>query len=267
MQRTYLIDGIQVGIRTTSHRFGAWLDAALGTYATEGRDGADYSLVVDEGADTRQRGKRDFAVLYKGTTPVIRTLDLPTLGRALLTELSSLRAAERDDLIFLALPALVGRDGAVLVSPRIAMAVGELGRRAERKGSGLPTATFSAVDPATGHVMPSHPPLETPAESWQMLDTLGSARPPGGPRLLTEAAVIDAICLNDRGAGAEPRPRSRAATLELLVARTLNLGRLGSAGVEGLARLVEGARCYDLGRADAGQTLAALATILASGRT
>lgn len=192
----------------------------------------------------------------------MRTLDLPTLGRALLTELSSLLAAERDDVILLATPVLVGRRGAVLVSPRTAVAVGELGRRAERAGLGLPGATFTAIDPATGHVVPLHPLLEAPTESWEILDALDSPHAGGGPRLVTEPVMIDAVCLRGRGADAAPRPRSRVATLEALVASTLNFGFVGTVGVGGLARLVEGARCYDLGRTDARQTLAALTTIL-----
>lgn len=264
VQRTYIIGGIPVGIRTTSRAFGAWLDAALEKYAVEDWGGADYSLVVSEGAAGLERGRRDFAVLYKDTTPVMRTLDVSVLGRALLTELSSLLAAERDDAIILALPVLVGSKGAVLVSPRIAVAVGELGRRAEQAGIGLPAATFSAIDPAIGHVVPLHPLLDTPTESWQMLEALGSRRAAGGPRLVTEPIKVDAVCLSDGDAGAVPRPRPRADTLEALVPSTRNFGSVAAAGVGGLARLVEGAHCYDLGRTDTRQTLAALTTIIDS---
>lgn len=261
MQRTYVLGDTKVGIRTTSYQFGAWLDAALGAHTTEGWDGDDYSLVVADGASD-QGGRRDFSVLYKGTRPVMRTLDLPALGRALLAELSSLLAAERRDLLLLTLPVLVGRRGALLVSPRIAMAVGELGRRAERAGLGLPATTVTAIDPATGYAVPLPPLPETPSESWQILDALASPRPADGPRLVTEPVRVDAVCLSDRAAGTTPRLGSRVATLEGLVANTLNFGLVAAAGLGGLARLAEGARCYDLGWTDPRQTLDALAEIL-----
>lgn len=265
MQRTYEFGGTTVGIRTTSRPFGGWLEAALGAYATEGWDGADYSLVVADRPVSSGRGRRDFSVLYKGTRPVIRTLDLPTLGLALLTELSSFLAAERRDLILLALPLLNGGGGALLVSPRIAVAVGELGRRAERAGLGLPTTTVAAIDPATGHVVPLPPLPEVPAGSREILDALGSPRAAGGPGLLTGPVTIDAVCVSERGAGAMPRPRSRVATLEALVANTLNFDFVAGAGLAGLARLTERARCYELGSTDARLTLAALSTILEFG--
>ncbi|MDQ4131262.1 MAG: hypothetical protein M3133_09815, partial [Actinomycetota bacterium] len=166
MQRSYVIGGNHVGIRTTSPTFGAWLDSALGSYAVDRWDGADYSLVVQDDAAAPERGRRDFSVLYKGTSAVLRTLDVPMLARALLNELSALLAATREDVILLAMPTLVGRDAAVLVSPRIAAAVANLGRRAERGGIGLPSATFSAVDPTTGRIVPLPPLLDAPGESW-----------------------------------------------------------------------------------------------------
>ncbi|MDP8961116.1 MAG: hypothetical protein M3N32_05810 [Actinomycetota bacterium] len=265
MQRTYVLGGTRVGIRTTSRPFGGWLDAALGAYATEGWDGADYSLVVADGAVSDERRRRDFSVLYKGTRPVMRTLDLPTLGRALLSELSAILVAERRDLILLALPVLAGARGALLASPRIAGAVGELGRRAERAGLGLPATTVAAIDPESGHVAPLPPLPETPTGSWRILDALGSPRMAGGPRLVTEPVMIDAVCLSERGAGATARPRSRVATLETLVAKTLNFGFVAGAGLDGLARLTERARCYELGSTDARRTMVALTSILESG--
>ena len=57
-----------------------------------------YSVVVPEPpADGKAK---EFCILYKGSTAIVRTLDPVTLGRGLLAELEGLGFHERDDAVY-----------------------------------------------------------------------------------------------------------------------------------------------------------------------
>src|SRR5262245_44356526 len=97
---SFAIGDVRFAVRSTSHGFGTWLSDALGAYEVEDVEDYLYSVVVpDPPADGRAR---EFFILYKGSSAIVRTLDPATLGRGLLTELACHRLHELDDAVYVA---------------------------------------------------------------------------------------------------------------------------------------------------------------------
>src|SRR6476620_9321208 len=95
---SYAIGDVRFAVRSTSHAFGGWLSDALGAYEVDDVEDFLYSVVVPE---PPAGGKaKEFCILYKGSTAIIRTLDPVTLGRGLLAELEGLGFRERDDAVY-----------------------------------------------------------------------------------------------------------------------------------------------------------------------
>ena len=82
---SYAIGDVRFAVRSTSHAFGGWLSDTLGAYEVDDVEDFLYSVVVPE---PPAGGKaKEFFILYKGSTAIVRTLDPVTLGRGLLAEL------------------------------------------------------------------------------------------------------------------------------------------------------------------------------------
>ena len=82
---SFAIGDVRFGVRSTSPLFGAWLSDTLGAYEVDDVEEYLYSLVVP--AAPAGGKAKEFCILYKGSTAIIRTLDPVTLGRGLLAEL------------------------------------------------------------------------------------------------------------------------------------------------------------------------------------
>jgi hypothetical protein len=267
--RTYRLGEARIGVRTTSRVFGAWLDQALSAHRVQEESGTEYSIVVDggvadgglgeEGRD-EQRSLRRYHILYRGTAPLVRTLHLTVLGRALLAELAFPLLAEREDAVFVR-AAPVRLNGSAALAPWwVVPYLGELGRRVDRAGLGLPATTWVAVDPGSGRVVPAPPALNVSRGSLAQLDRAGPTdleAPLFVDRPLDVAAVFAHL---EQDTVIQPAPRSLA--LQTLAGAAANLTRMGGDALEGLGRLVAGARCFGLSTAPARQMLEALAAVL-----
>ncbi len=85
---SFAIGDVRFAVRSTSHAFGEWLSDALGAYEVDDVEEFLYSVVVPEPpADGKAK---EFFILYKGSSAIVRTLDPVALGRGLLAELEGL---------------------------------------------------------------------------------------------------------------------------------------------------------------------------------
>src|ERR671919_1706118 len=91
----YEVAGRRFGVRTTSEAFGEWIDYALSEYRTDPDDEDPvYSLLVAK--DSGTRGTKGYHILYKWTGCLVRTLHLPTLGRAFLASVDVMESGDRE---------------------------------------------------------------------------------------------------------------------------------------------------------------------------
>jgi hypothetical protein len=259
---SYQIGKNRVGIRCTSKRFGDQLDRALsGHWATEPAP-AVYSVVVSDGnGDRGSRPGRQFHVLYRHDSPLVRTLHLPTLVRSLFAELDSLTFSQRDDAMFVG-AGLVASNGSLALGPgAMSMYLDRLGRRVERAGLRLAAARFVAVDPRSGQVIPVPSQLDISPNAVARLGTvIPSDRPDNRHGLVLEGPTsVDAIF--DFSDGEALVPMSRALVVSRLARGVPNFPKFGKKGLEALARLVQGTPCLGLGRPQP----AAMLEILSSG--
>jgi hypothetical protein len=258
---SYQIGKNRVGIRCTSKRFGDQLDRALSSlWATEAAP-AVYSVVVSDGKGDRGRPGRQFHVLYRHDSPLVRTLHLPTLVRSLFAELESLTFSQRDDEMFMG-AGLVASNGSLALGPgAMSMYLDRLGRRVERAGLRLAPARFVAVDPRSGQIVPVPSKLDVSPSAVARLGTvLRSDRPDNRHGLVLEGPTdVDAIF--DFSDGEALAPMSRALVVSRLARGVANFPKFGKNGLEALSRLVQGTPCFGLGRPQP----AAMLEILSSG--
>jgi len=247
---SYHIGGSQVGIRCTSKRFGDLLDRALSPYWATEPAHAVYSLVVADGTGDGGRPGKQFHVLYKYASPMLKTLHLPTLVTGLLSELESLTFGNRDDALYLH-GQLVASNGTLAFGPgSMSSYLSRVGRRVERAGITLAPSRFTAIDPDTGQVVPVRSELDIPSD---VLAELGALVPADQPdkRLglnLDEPTRVDAVL--DFSGDEALVPLSKALVVTRLTGRAINFPKLGMAALEGLGRLVQDTRCLGMGRPD-----------------
>ena len=244
MSRTYDFGEVTLGIRTTSVDFGRTLDHALIRYRTSEEASPSYSIVIGGEPTGNRRNGRGFHILYWGTTALIRTLPLPTLLRGLLAELEAVTFQSRRDSIFVR-GALVRADGVSAIVPWwVVPRLGELGRRVEHSGLALSGSTWVAIDADTGRVVPVERRLDIDERPLRRFGSDGQA---GGDRLFVdEATPIDVVCTHTES-GPLLQPITRGLTLHRLTGSVNNVDELRGSVLEGLGRLVAGARCYGVG--------------------
>ena len=264
VRRFYKIGESHFGIRTTSREVGEWIDYALSRYRTSEEGQGYYSLLVSKNRRAKGAGGKPYHILYENSLVLIRTLDLPTLGRALLGRLEAPLFRERDDVI-LANAALITAGGTAALIPSASMfSISALGKAVKRAGVTLPTDTFTAIDPGTGRVLPISLKLEVPEDAIYRLAQVG--RSGDGDRLVIHRPYrVDIVC----SFGLEPEPLipvTRSTALVRLAGDVLNMSKMGRAGLDGLARLVRTAECYELSSGPPGQVLMTLARVLSAQR-
>jgi hypothetical protein len=242
VEQSYELGPYQLGVRTNSERFGAWLEVALSEYRRSERIGALYSVLIPEaGSGQRER----FNVLYRESLVLARTLDLAELVRTLRFELESFLFAEWDEAI-LAEAAVVSIDGDCALVPSLtASDLSRDRRRAERAGISAPPGGRIAIDPDLGRLVP------IPSELGVLDEALGGLV---GVERASQAdstsadglPAFDVVCLPSPLTETGFEPISRAVAVHMLADLAPNLPRLGARALEGLARLTEGIRCYRL---------------------
>jgi hypothetical protein len=265
VHRTYEIGGQSVGIRTTSHAFGAWLDRSLAAYRSDVETEWTYSVVVPEeafsgdGPEEEGPRRRRLSILYWGVKPMVRTLDVRELARALLLQLEALLLPERDDAAYVAGSVVPGGDVNVLMPSQVTFYLHrKMRRRSERANVPLPLAPFVAVDPSSGRVLPFRPLLRLPTEALEGLPGEGDGQY-GEP---VAEMRIDVLWTIGSRTEVVLEPMSRGTSLRNLAGAVVNLPRVGRVGLEGLGRLVQGAECYGLMPLGRPQIVEALAETL-----
>jgi hypothetical protein len=257
--RSYKIGDVKFGVRTTSKAFGAWLDSVLARYRYRRTANLRYSIVVSGGEKDGQSSGKRFHILYRATAQQVRTLDLPTLGRAFLAELESVRYTDRDDALYLEASPVVADGMTALISPAYASAISRLGRRVEQAGFQLPVARILAVDMRSGRLVPPTPELELPGDALDQLHRIvGGNGQESRLAALEEPRTVDVVAV---GGNVEepPQPISRANAMYHLGAFAVNLPKLqADDALKGLSRLVEGARCFGVAGAQSRELLAFL---------
>jgi hypothetical protein len=246
VEGSYSFGGAEVGVRSTSREFGRWLDRALAPYRSGEKFQPDYSIVIAEALDQSGLAKERYHILYKGTIAVIRTPDIQTLVRTLLSDLEMLLFPDRSDAIFAEMN-VVSLDGKNALVPGVLVPfIGTLGRRRlGLTGLTLPAETAVAIEPGSGRVVPIKPMLEfTPGA----IDLLAEVVPGDGAEsrmVVREPTGVDALV--SIGWGRDPLAAvSKGLGLYRLGSHLMNLELLGAAALEGVRPMVERARCYEM---------------------
>ncbi|MGH2791282.1 MAG: hypothetical protein ACRDJ0_09935 [Actinomycetota bacterium] len=253
----YDIQGTRISVRTTSARFGHWLDYALAAYKTDPGDEEwfdDYSLVVPNFDASSKR--REFCILYHGSVPKIRTLDPVTFGRSLVEELEANLYAERDDAVYLQALAMEVDGAYVLVPSYLAPSLGRFGRNLDRSGVRLARSTNVTLTPAGQTALPT-PLLDLPNDAYERLARLRPAHIAPDRLAPKERRKVDAVFIHDQ-AEAALREVTRGHATHTLAAAVVNLRRIPGTVLESVAQLVAGTRCYSIGWSDARTTLDAI---------
>jgi len=245
VQRSYRVGETTFGFRSTSNPFADWLDHVLRKHRVREETAPLFSVVVGGGKEGGQLQGKGFHILYRRTLQVIRTLDLPAVARLLFDEINSLEFEERDDAVYLE-AMLLSADGVTALIPSMYLpALGRLGRKLNRAGLRLAPTRKVAVDPRSGRLVQPATVVEIPDDAMHKLEeTFGLSG--NGDRTSSDVpSQVDLVYApGDPEKGGEPISRARA--LYNLGAFTINLPKVGSAGLEGLNLLLEGTPRYGL---------------------
>lgn len=246
-------------IRSTSKAFNAWVSETLKPYKVRKPSAnTSYSVVIAGGdPDEGDKSKRRFHILYRGSTQVVRTLDLATLGRAFFAELESTMFGDREDAVYVEMAALAldGRVG--LIPGNYLPTLWKLSRRLHQGGIGLPLARTVALDRETGRLIPTPPLLDIPGNALDRLtDAVGSeagailaVAGKGGTgnghlERWSLKAPAQPVAVLTTGADEGPRqPQSRGQAVYRMAGITLNLPQVGVSALETLSLLAEQAEC------------------------
>ena len=224
--------------------------------------GYHYSIVVDGGEGDEAPPRRGrFHVLYQGVGPIVRTMHLPTLARAFVSELESWLLLERDDAVYARCAPIAMNGTKLLVPGWLVSYVGELGRRVEKAGLTLPLSRWSKIDPATGVVLPTPSLLEVPPGA---IDDLGPrhAADECDVKLATlDSPVVVAGVVTYNSQLETIAATSRGLALARLAISTANIEKLGGRAVDGLRRVIERAACYETGLGRRRQMLSSLLAV------
>jgi hypothetical protein len=243
--QSFELGGMLFGVRTDSRRFARWLEGALpATLLREEEAEPNYSISIrDRGATL---GKR-FHVLYRDSTPIMRTFDAADLVRALLADVAALTDWHRRDAVYLrAMFFSTAGVNALLPEEYISM-FDDVRRRVYPMGIRLPVSRRVAVDLETAELIPPPQALEIDAGGWQELARLVPSEPTAWSRVeLDREARIQAICTIAPPRSEPVQPVSRAWALYVLGSTATNLSEVGGAGLDALRRLVDGASCWEI---------------------
>jgi hypothetical protein len=250
-------------VRSTSEWFSAWLDEALEAYRRPSGEGSTprYSVVVGKSYQDPRSGTRGHGlhILYRGTAAVVRTRDLRTLGRALLSDLGAAGFAERRDAIYLAGGAIMTPHAAAIVPSYFISRLARLRRRAEMAGVVLPGTMTVALDHKASRLLPL-PSLETPPN---VLDRLvGPDDAPDARAFVDQPVRVGALLSLGPSAVGGLSSASRSIALYRWGTRVVNLGVLGGPAVESLAQLVTQVPCLQVGWQDPVSWLGPLGELL-----
>jgi hypothetical protein len=234
---SFAIGDVRFAVRSNSPAFGAWLSRSLGAYEVDDVEDFLYSIVVPEPPAGRKA--KEFCILYKGSTAIIRTLDPVALGRGLLAELEGLGFHERDDAVYV-MASIVDVAGApVLVPSSIAPGLASLGRRAGKLGVGIPGELTVAIDLETASVVPVLRTLDVVDDALERLADACPWEGRDGLRFVEAPEAVKAFLVPAVDPEAPMQPARKGYALAHLAGWTLNLQNVGGQGLDALGRFAD----------------------------
>jgi hypothetical protein len=254
---SFAIGDVRFAVRSTSPAFGGWLADVVGAYKVDDVEDFLYSAVVPEPpADGKAK---EFCILYKGSTAIIRTLDPITLGRGLLAELEGLVFHERDDAVYVMASVIDVAGTATLVPSSLVPGLAKLGRRAGKLGVGIPGELTVAIDMDTASVVPVRRTLDVPDDPFERLAGACPWEGRDGLRFVGKPEDIEAFLIPATNPEAPLQPARKGFALANLAGWTLNLHIVGGRGLDALGRFVEHTAAYESSWTDTGEIMKRLA--------
>ena len=260
---SFAIGDVRFAVRSTSHAFGQWLSDVLGAYEVDDVEDFLYSVVMPEPPASEKA--KEFCILYKGSTAIVRTLDPVTLGRGVLAELEGLGFHERDDAVYV-MATLVDVAGAPVVVPAsLAPGLAKLGRRAAKLEVGIPGQLTVAIDLETALVVPVRHTLNVPGDALERLATACQWEGRDGLRFVGEPEEIRALLIPAGDPEAPLRPARKGYALANLAGWTLNLKEVGGRGLEALGLFVDRTPTYESAWTDTAEMMGRFAELMKEG--
>ena len=251
---SFAIGDVRFAVRSTSAAFGAWLSDALAAFEVDDVEDYLYSVVVPEPPVDGTVAK-EFCVLYKGSSAIVRTLDPITLGRSMLAEIEALRFHEREDAVYVSASVMDVLGTITLVPASVVPTLVRLGKRATKLGIGIPGELTVAIDVTTASIVPARPSLDVPGDALERLAEACPWEGRDGLRFVREPESVRAFLVPARGGDVAIGPARKGYALANLAGLTLNLREAGGRGLETLGRFIEGTACYEMAWTDTGQVL------------
>jgi hypothetical protein len=247
----FQIEDYRFGVRSTSGAFGEWVRYALGNFLADGPENPDadplYALIVEDGASPSGRAAATkLHIFYYGTIDLVRTLDVRAVARSFLGEIESLTFPSRDDAVYLEASVIRGSGKAVLIPSLMVPSVSAIGRRMRRSFDvELPGQLSVALDPGTGHLIPSGRSLDIPDDALEALDRYVPVGSEPEPRAIIEDELrIDRV-LTRGGTTKGLVPMPRGPVLFDLARAIRNLPRVGGRGVATIGRVLAEADVFE----------------------
>lgn len=260
---SFAIGDVRFAVRSTSHAFGEWLSGTLGAYEVDDVEDYLYSVVVPE-PPANGRAK-EFCILYKGSSAIVRTLDPVTAGRSLLAEIEGLGLHERDDAVYVMASVVDVASAPAVVPSSLAPGLAKLGRRAAKLGLGIPGQLTVSIDLETASLVPVRPGLDVPGDA---LERLAGACPWTGRddlRFVRAPEEARAFLIPSGDPEAPLRPARKGYALANLAGWTLNLQKVGGRGLDALGRFVERTPAYEAAWTDTTEVMRRLADMIEVG--
>jgi hypothetical protein len=257
---SFAIGGVRFAVRSTSSAFGGWLSSILAAYEVDDVEDYLYSIVVPE---PPAGGKaKEFCILYKGSTAIVRTLDPVTLGRSMLAELEGLGFHERDDAVYMMASIVDVAGMPTLVPASIAPGLAKLGRRARKLDVGIPGELTVAIDIETASVVPTVHALDVPDTALERLADACPWQGRDGLRFVAAPETVQALLVPSTDPEASMRPSKKGFALANLAGWTLNLENVGGRGLEALGRFVDRAASYESAWTDTADVMGQLSGVM-----
>jgi len=254
---SFAIGDVRFAVRSTSEAFGAWLSDTLGAYEVDDVEAYLYSVVVPE--TPRNGTAKEFFILYKGSSAIVRTLDPTSLGRGLLRELEGHRLHDLDDAVYLMASVAQLRGGPALIPASLGPGLAKLGRRSTKLGVEVPGQFAVGVDLGSAVMVPIPRTLDLRGDPFASLASLFPWDGRDGMRFLDQPEAARAILVPAREPETTASPARKGYTLANLSGWTLNLERTGGGGLEALGRFVEQTPCFGSTWTDAAEAIMQLA--------
>lgn len=262
VHQSFEVGGVEFGLRTNSEVCASWLEAVFGDYMIDDETDPYYSILIGE---SNGKPGKPFHILYEESRAVVRTHDPHLLGKAVMAQFEFAGSSDRRDAAFLE-AAAVELDGVIgLVPALIVPFIDTLGRRAvERSGLRLSATNYTAVDLSTGKLIPPVQTLNLPPDPAGMLAELVPSHGSEGRFTIDEPTAVNVVC-SIGVADQDVLTMSPAGSTHTLARKVRNLPEIGGAGLQAVARLVEGAKSYELASVKPKNLLDALVDVLRHG--